>query len=229
MRVTAYAGRSMNTPRCDVVRRARNVARSTIAVLMIAVAATGCFTGERPSFGCGAGESTGRTEIDEVLNRLECVATSTFTAEYTVLTRLGDIDSVAKVVQASAGRRSITINDVRYVYDNGQTATCDIVADTCEAVINEARTSDVLLTSEFYAQAMARRLRVDADRRIGDPVASEVEVGGQPALCVDVPVSGGTKTYCALESGALARFDGSDLLIELTGFSPTPDEVAFDT
>ena len=150
-----------------------------------------------------------------MLNRLECVATSTFTAEYTILTRLGDIDSSAEVVQASAGRRSITINDVRYVYDNGRTATCDLVSETCEAIINEARTSDILLTSEFYAQAMASRFRVDADRRIGDPVASEEQIGGQAALCVDVPVTGGTKTYCALESGALARFDANDLLIEL--------------
>jgi hypothetical protein len=87
----------------------------------------------------------------------------------------------------------------------------------------------VLLTSEFYAKAMAARLRVDADRRIGDPVASKITQGGQQALCVDIPVTGGTKRYCALESGALALFDGSDLLIELTGFSATPDNTAFAT
>ncbi len=219
----------MATPQRTGTCRARHIVRSAIVALALAATTTSCFTGERPSFGCGAGESMGRTEIDDVLSRLECVAPATFTAEYTILTRLGDIDSAAKVVQASSGRRSITINDVRYVYDNGRTATCDLATDTCEAVINEARTSDVLLTSEFYAQAMASRLRVDAERRIGDPVASEMELGGQPALCVAVPVSGGTKTYCALESGALARFDGSDLLIELTGYSPTPDEAAFDT
>jgi hypothetical protein len=218
----------MATPHCDRPRRIRHTVFSAAALFTLVVSATGCFTGERATFGCSAGESTGRTEIDDVLNRLECVATSTFTAEYTVLTRLGDIDSTATVVQGSAGRRSITINDVRYVYDNGRTATCDLVTETCEAIINEARTSDVLLTSEFYGQAMASRLRVDAERRIGDPVASEVDVGGQRALCVAVPVNGGTKTYCALESGALARFDANDLLIELTGYSPTPDEVAFD-
>jgi hypothetical protein len=150
-----------------------------------------------------------------VLNRFECVATSTFTADYTVLTRLGDIDSAA------------TINNVRFIYDNGRTLTCDLVSETCEAVINEARTSDLLLTSEFYAQSMASRLRVDAERRVGDPVASNVVLGGQPALCVAIPVTGGTKTYCALESGALARFDGSDLLVELNSYSSTPDEAAF--
>lgn len=218
----------MATPHRAGRRRARDAVRSITAAFAFAVIATGCITGERATFGCGPGESTGRTEIDEVLNRLECVATSTFTAKYTILTRLGDVESDATVVQATSGRRSITINDVRYVYDNGRTATCDLVTETCEAVINEARTSDVLLTSEFYAQAMASRLRVDAERRIGDPVASEIEVAGQPAVCVAVPVSGGTKTYCALESGVLARFDGSDLLIELTGYSDIPDEAAFD-
>jgi hypothetical protein len=74
---------------------------------------------------------------------------------------------------------------------------------------------------------MASRLRVDAERRVGDPVASNVVLGGQPALCVAIPVTGGTKTYCALESGALARFDGSDLLVELNSYSSTPDEAAF--
>ncbi len=191
--------------------------------------ASSCFTGERATFGCGAGESTGRTEVDDVLNRLECVAPSVFTAEYTVLTRLGDIASQATVVQAPGGRRSITINDVRYLFDGGRTDTCNLADDTCEAVINEARTSDVFLSSDFYAQSMASRLRVDADRRIGDPVASEQTLGGQPALCVAVPVTGGTKTYCALESGAIALFDANDLLIELTGYSPTPDETAFDS
>ena len=219
----------MATPQPTGTRHVRHLVRSAIVVLTLAATATGCFTGERPTFGCAPGESTGRTEIDEVLNRFECVATSTFTADYIVLTRLGDIDSAAKVVQASSGRRSITINDVRYVYDNGRTLTCDIVSDTCEAIINEARTSDILLTSEFYAQSMASRLRVDAERRIGDPVGSEVELGGQAALCVAVPVTGGTKTYCALESGALALFDGSDLFIELTAYSSIPDEAAFDT
>lgn len=219
----------MATPQRMRARHICHTARAVVAVLVLSVAATGCFTGERPSFGCSAGESTGRVEIDNVLNRFECVASSTFTAEYTVLTRLGNIESVAKVVQAAPGRRSITINDVRYLYDGGRTTTCNTADETCEAVINEARTSDLLLTSEFYAQAMAARLRVDADRRIGDPVATEVQIGGQSALCVAVPVTGGTKTYCAHESGALARFDGSDLLIELTGYSPTPDEAAFTT
>ena len=203
--------------------------RVGLGSVLLMLATSACFTGDRPSFGCSGGDLTGREEIDDVLVRLDCVAPAVFTAEYSVLTRLGDITSQAQVVQAPGGRRSITINDVRYLYDAGRTATCDLVSDTCEAVINEARTSDVFLSSEFYAKSMASRLRVDADRRVGDPIASERTLAGEPALCVEVPVTGGSKTYCALESGAIALFDANDLLIELTSYSPTPDEAALDS
>jgi hypothetical protein len=210
--------------------RSRHVtSRSVAALVACAVLLSSCFTAERPTLGgCAFDETTGRVEIDSVLERFDCVSPELFTADYAVLTRLGDFTSTAQVVQAP-GKRSITINMVRYIYDGESMITCDLSEGTCEGEINEARTSDVLLTSEFYAKAMAARLRVDADRRIGDPVASEITQGGQQALCVDIPVTGGTKRYCALESGALALFDGSDLLIELTGFSPTPDDTAFAT
>jgi hypothetical protein len=42
-------------------------------------------------------------------------------------------------------------------------------------------------------------------------------------------VSGGTKVYCALDSGVLARYDGADLFIELTGISDVADETKFAT
>ncbi len=207
---------------------ARPVRFSLLAVAALPLLLTGCFTGQRPSFGCSGGETTGRAEIDAVLTRFDCVAPARFTADYSILTRLGGIESAAVVVQ-DVGRRSVTINDVRYLNNEGQEATCDLVAGTCEAVINEARTSDLQVTSEFYATAMANRLRVDAERRIGDPVASELQIAGQTAACVDLPVTGGIKVYCALETGVLAKYDGNDLLIELTGYSPTPDELAFET
>ncbi|WP_395156456.1 hypothetical protein [Ilumatobacter sp.] len=210
--------------------RSRHVTSRSVAVLVACTALlSSCFTGERPTVnGCASGEATGSLEIDSVLERFDCVSSEQFTADYTVLTRLGNFTSTAQVVQAPS-KRSITINMVRYIYDGESMITCDLSQGTCEGQINEARTSDVLLTSEFYAKAMAARLRADADRRVGDPVASEITQGGQQALCVDIPVTGGTKRYCALESGALAFFDGSDLLIELTGFSPTPDNTAFAT
>ena len=48
-------------------------------------------------------------------------------------------------------------------------------------------------------------------------------------MCADVPVSGGTKVYCALDAGPLARYDGNDVLIELIAYDETPDESLFAT
>lgn len=172
---------------------------------------------------------TGRSEIDDVLRRLDSTPVARFTAEYDVLTKLGQIDSTATVVQAEDSRRSITINQVRYLYDGATLATCNLADGRCEATINDARTSDVLLTHEFYALAFATRLRVDAQRRIGDPEGFEMTFGAMSALCVDVPVTGGTKRYCALESGPLAFYDGNDVTIELTGYESVPDESKFAT
>ena len=114
-------------------------------------------------------------------------------------------------------------------YDDGQVATCDMATGECEARINDARISDVGITHRFYAEDFARRLRVDANRRIGEPVAHSITAGGQQALCVDVPVSGGTKVYCALDSGPLALYEGNDVDIALTSYSTIPDESTFET
>ena len=99
----------------------------------------------------------------------------------------------------------------------------------CEAIINNARTSDVAVFDRFYGADFAARLRTDATRRIGDVTGYAITQGGEQALCVDVPVNGGIKSYCALETGPLARYNGNDLFIELTAYSATPDESKFAT
>jgi hypothetical protein len=164
-----------------------------------------------------------------VLARLDAAAIDEFSADYEIVTRLGGATSTATVVQAPESRRSITVNDVRYLYDGGQTATCDLSTGECEASINDARISDVGITHRFYAEDFARRLRIDANRRIGEPIAHSISAGGLPALCVAVPVSGGTKTYCALADGPLAHYDGNDVVIDLTGYASAIDESAFET
>jgi hypothetical protein len=86
-----------------------------------------------------------------------------------------------------------------------------------------------MLTHEFYADAFARRLRVDAARRVADPTGYEITQAGRPALCTDVAVTGGTKTYCAFERGPLARYDGNDVFIEATSLTDVVDESAFES
>lgn len=202
----------------------------TVATLC-ATAVAGCMTGERPSFDSNqpAVEPTGDAAVDAVLDRLDDVRVGQFTASYDILTRLGGLESTATVVQADNSRRSITINDIRFLDGTGTSATCNLTTDECEAVLNDARVSNLQIGHSFYASSMARRLRVDAARSIAPATGYEMTFADQPGVCADVAVTGGTKIYCALDSGALAKYDGNDLLIELTAYSPTPDEALFAT
>jgi hypothetical protein len=190
-----------------------------------------CATGPRPSFDSDqpVQQSTGDAAIDAVLDRLDSVRLEQFTADYTVLTRLGGRESTARVVQADNSRRSVTINDVRFLDGSGTVATCNLTTDECEASLNDARVSDLQITHDFYGSSFGRRLRVDAARRVGEATGYTAEIAGEPAVCADVTVSGGMKVYCALDSGPLARYDGNDVAIDLVSVSPTPDEAAFTT
>jgi hypothetical protein len=211
-------------------RRSRSI-RFGVVALCTSLTLAGCFTGQRPRFEETQPSvvPTGNPNIDAVLERLESVSTAVFTADYSILTKLGNVTSTARVVQSAPDRRSITINNVRFIYDGATVATCDLVSAECEATINDARVSDVSVTHEFYGKSFAQRLRVDASRRVGDPAGYSITQAGQQALCVEVPVTGGSNIYCALSNGVLARYDGNDLFMEMTAYSDIPDETAFET
>ncbi len=206
-------------------------ARPLLLTAVAAIALTACATGPRPSFDADepTQQPTGDPAIDAVLDRLDRVGLERFTADYTVLTRLGGQESTATVVQADNSRRSITINDVRFLDGSGTAATCNLNTGECEAVLNDARVSDVQITHDFYGSSFARRLRVDAGRSLSPARGYTDTIAGQPATCADVPVSGGTKVYCALDAGPLARYDGNDVVIELVALNETPDESKFAT
>jgi len=218
---------SLRNRRFSDVLSARTLAVAVLAALTLAA----CATGPRPSFHADepAQQATGDPAIDAVLERLDRVGIEQFTADYTILTRLGAKESTATVVQADNSRRSITINAVRFIDGSGTVATCNLATAECEAVINDARVSDVQITHDFYGSSFARRLRVDAARSLTPARGYTETIGGLPATCADVPVSGGTKVYCALDDGPLARYDGNDVLIELVALNPTPDETKFTT
>lgn len=205
--------------------------RGPAAALAALLVLAGCATGPRPSFDADepARGDTGDVAVDAVLGRLDSVAPEQFTARYEILTRLGGLESTATVVQADNSRRSVTINDVRFLNGSGTASTCDLATGECEASINDARVSNVQVTHEFYGSSFAQRLRVDANRRIGDASGYEITQADRQALCVDVPVSGGTKSYCAFENGPLARYDGADLFIQAVSLDDAADEAAFGT
>ena len=209
-------------------RRSPRVPRPTavLAAGVAALALAGCFTGDRPTLAEGP-EMTGVPAVDAVLERLDHASRARFTARYDVLTRYGGLEREATVVQASPSRRSVTVGDVRYIIDGSSTATCDLPTGTCSDTIHENRISDSMLSIDFYASSAARRLRRDAAARVGRVEGSTIEIAGTRAACVSIPLTSSTETYCALDNGPLARLDAADLRIELTDYSPAPDESAF--
>lgn len=217
------------------MKRTRRCLNVVGCALTTCVLFASCATGERPTFEEERPvptNTTGNAEIDTVLGLLDTVDGSQFTAGYSIETKFNTVSSTGVVVQADDSRLSITVeNDerrVRFLVDDSGERTCDLLTDECEASLNDARISDTQLSHEFYGPSFASRLRADADRRISDPTLYEEAIAGQDATCVDLDVSGGTKTYCALASGALARFVGADVGIDLTSYSPEPDTSKFE-
>jgi hypothetical protein len=205
-----------------------------VTIALAAVVLGGCQTGERPSFeddGNGAAGaaiiSTGSSDIDLVLDRLESVEEATFAAEYDIETKFGSLSSTGTVVQTDDDVRSVTVATpsatTRFLSTPEGDETCNLLTDECESVLNDARISDVGIPHTFYGPSFATRLRVSADRRIGESASYTKPIAGQDARCVDVAVAGGTETFCALDSGLLAEFVGADVTIELTSYSPDAD------
>lgn len=196
----------------------------TLAITALLLA--GCQTGTRPYFSDDpfpVGAPTGDASIDAVLQRLDAATTGPATADYSVLTKYGNVTHTATVA-LDAGSRSVTIGNVRYV----QTATGEVTCAQDNSVpcingLDATRVSDIGVTINFYATEAATRLRRDAQARIA-PTTSRVEtIAEQATLCVDVPLSGGVAVYCALESGLVARMDDGDVAVNLTLFSGTAD------
>lgn len=195
------------------------------------VALAGCFTGDRPRFEDDDAPTntaaTGDPNIDAVLQRLDKVATATFTAHLDVLTRLGPIETAVSVAQAGSDRRSVTIGDVRYLREGASELTCDLTTGECREGIDESRVSNVQLHSERFGSGAAARLRQDARVKIAGSTASTAVFADQTATCVDVPVSGGVTRYCVLDDGVLAAMSDGALAVTLVGYSPIADEGLF--
>jgi hypothetical protein len=187
---------------------------------------SGCMTGERPTL-AESPTTTGDPAVDAVLDRLDAADEATFTAGYDVLTKFGNVSTPATVSQSGPTKRSVTIGSVRFVTDGATTATCDLDDGTCSDSIDAARVSDTQLTPDFNASSAAARVRRDAGARVDATSASTTTIGGQSATCVTIPVTGAASTYCALDSGPLARLDAADLSIEMTSYSPSLDESLF--
>lgn len=197
-----------------------------VAVLAAIAALSGCVTGERPTL-AESPTTTGDATVDAVLGRLDAVGAATFTASYDVLTKFGELESPATVVQSGPARRSVTVGSVRFLFDGATTATCTLDTGACSDTIDAGYISDTQLAPDFYGSSAAARLRRDAGARVGPTSASTETIAGQPATCVAIPLPGSSSTYCALDSGVLARLDAADVAIDLTAYATEPDELQF--
>lgn len=200
--------------------------------MILLIVATACQTGERPSFvddPFPKGAPTGDAAIDAVLAKLDSVADSPFTATYDITTKFGNVTRTASV-SVAAGRRSVTVGNVRFLSTGQSTSTCIFdESPLCSAGLEVARISDTLLTPDFYAVDAAKRLRRDAQSTVVPTVTRTETVGDQAANCVDLAVTGGTVVYCVLDSGLLAKIDDADVAVTLTSWVPAVTESLFST
>ena len=196
-------------------------------ITALAISVTACATGQRPYFEdspTAVGTTTGDPAIDAVLALFDEVDVATFAATYNVQLLFGGVTTNAAATQAAEPPvRSVTLGSVRFITDSSGTRTCRLDTGACSDGIDAAAVSNTGVTPEFAFGDMAKRLRRDAASRVGAGIPSTVAIADTTALCVDVPVTGGVKQYCSLPDGALAKFTGADVTVELTGYRPELD------
>ena len=196
------------------------------AVVALACVLCSCFTGKRPSFSeesNAPGTVTGDDAIDAVLVRLDRASEARFTGDYEILTRYGNRTSEAEVVQAAPNRRAVTIGDVEFVIDGKSTKTCRTEDGECVQQVEDSYVSDLQVTHRFYAESAAAKLRQAASDRLGDGTGSRRKIAGRSARCVKVEVTGGSKQFCALDTGVLALLDDAAVQVTLTAYSKDVD------
>lgn len=192
--------------------------RSPLAIFAIAAVAllAGCATGPRPTLVDAV--TVNDAAVQTVLDRMVPAEEVAFTATYTITPTISDTSTEATVRQMD-GRREITIGNVAFVIDGDVATTCRIETQECVDFVDDAAVSDLNVTHRFWGRSFADRLHVDANRNIGPAEGRLDTIAGQPAACADVPVVGGTVSYCALDAGVVGRYLGADVTIELTSFS----------
>ena len=200
-------------------------------VLVVCVSLTGCFTGQRATLttappGGNQGSPVGDANADAVLVLLESTATTASTATYSILHRFGGQTATGVVAHDASGKKSVTVNDVRYLLV-GSPQTCSLSTRQCDTGVIEQRVSDFGISSTFADNAPARRLRVSIRRKNASTTASHRQLAGQDATCVTVPVGDGQETYCAVAGGHLAYLDASDVQVQLVTLTATADTSAF--
>jgi hypothetical protein len=203
------------------------VARIRIALGAAAVSLllSACATGPRPTL--VDQPTTSDTVTQAVLDRLERGLTATFTADYEITPSLTGQPTHATVMQSGAQQR-VTIGNVDYFSDGTISRTCAVGGTDCVDSIDDARISNLSVTSKFWGPSVVSKLELDSARSVDASTGRTDTIASRPATCADVHVPSidgvGSVTYCAVDDGVLARYFGADVSIELTSFVPTVDQ-----
>jgi len=203
------------------------VARNRIALVAVASALllTACATGPRPSL--VEEPVVTDTVAQAVLDRLERGANATFTADYEITPSLTGQPTHATVMQLGLQQR-VTIGNVDYFTDGSVSRTCAVGGTDCVDSIDDARVSNLSVTSKFWGPSVVSKLELDSARSVDVSTGRTDTIANRPATCADVHVPSidgvGSVTYCAVDDGVLARYFGADVSIELTSFVPSVDE-----
>ena len=226
-----HLGNPLPLPQPQPVRSTFVSRRGLVAFALSTLFLAGCFTGERPYFNAeGAfppGTTTGDPSLDAVLNKIDSVTAGPATAAYSILTKYGNVTTPGLVV-LEPGKRSITVGNVRYIQTPDRVATCaEDGSEPCVDAFDLQRISNTAVTVDFYAADTAKRMRRDAEAKIGPAVLHTETIADQPVTCVDVPLPGGTAVYCALDNGLVAKVDDGDVLVALTLYGDVVDQNAF--
>lgn len=180
-------------------------------VLALALLLAACSGGERPSLGA-ASSSTVTTpaevppELRRFLERAEAGASQAFTAEYSVLRKLGSTTSTA-LVESDPPALRVSVGDV--VVDAGPGAQEELLAPFG-------------LFTGFATTGPVEALRNLAARPdAGAPHFTERTAAGVALDCVAVPVQQAlTATWCITPEGVFGYVDNPSLRFELTRYEP---------
>src|SRR5918993_908581 len=143
------------------LRVARN--RIALGAAAVTLVLSACATGPRPSL--VQEPVVTDTVAQAVLDRLERGATATFTADYDIIPSQTGQVTHATVMQLGAQQR-VTIGDVDYFTDGTVSRTCAVGGTDCVDSIDEARISNLSVTSKFWGPSVASKLELDSARSV---------------------------------------------------------------